>query len=130
MTINTTTIPDLAALVEPLLGLPYEQYDCWRLVRRLYRDYWGEDLEDNPAQAWKHVQEIWWQDDAEDPLVVSQSGDLWIMRGLGLSSHHVGVVCNTVHFVHARKRVGTCLEPLRVWRPRLLQIARLRRLAS
>jgi cell wall-associated NlpC family hydrolase len=125
-----TSSPDLAALVEPLLGLRYEEYDCWRLVRRLYRDYWDEDLEDDPAQAWRHVQEIWWQDDAEDPLVLSQGGDLWIMRGRGMASHHTGIVCNTVHFVHTRPRTGVCLEPLKRWRLRLLQIARLRRLAS
>jgi cell wall-associated NlpC family hydrolase len=124
----TGSIPDLAALVEPLLGLPYEQYDCWALCRYLYREYWGEDLDADPAQGWKHIQEIWWQDDTEDPLSLSQSGDLWIMRGTGMSSHHTGIVCNTVYFVHTRRRTGVCLEPLARWKPRLLQLARLRRL--
>lgn len=125
---HQTTLPDLAGLVEPLLGLSYEQYDCWALCRHLYREYWGEDLDADPAQGWKYIQELWWQDDTDDPLTLSQSGDLWIMRGRGMSSHHVGIVCNTVHFVHTRRRTGVCLEPLRRWRPRLLQLARLRRL--
>ncbi len=124
----TGSVPDLAAIVDPLLGLPYEQYNCWALCRYLYREAWGEELEEDTNQAWKYVQEIWWQDDADDPLRLSQCGDLWIMRGRGMASHHVGIVLNDQYFTHTRRRTGVCLEPLRRWRPRLLQIARLRRL--
>lgn len=124
----SATLPDLAVIVDPLLGRRYEEYNCWALCRHLYREGWGEDVDDDPAQAWKHVQEIWWQEDTDDPLMLSQCWDLWIMRGRGMSSHHVGVVVNGVYFIHTRRRIGVCLEPLRRWKPRLLQIARLRRL--
>lgn len=122
------TLPDLAAIVDPLLGAPYEQFDCWRLTRHLYRAGWEEDLDEKPEMAWKHVTEIWWQEDSEDPLEIVQPWDLLIMRGRGMASHHVGISVNQVYFTHTRKRVGVCLEPVRRWAPRLLQIARLRRL--
>jgi hypothetical protein len=129
MAINTTDLPDLGAIVDPLLGLPYEQFDCWRLCRHLYREGWGEDLDDDPVQAWKHIQEMWWQDDVADPCAVSQPWDVWILRGRGMASHHTAIVVNQTYFVHTRKRIGVCLEPMVRWKPRLLQIARLRRLA-
>lgn len=116
-------------MVEPLQKIPYEQYDCWRLCRHLYREGFGEDLDESPVLAWKHVQEVWWCGDPEDPLTISQPGDVWIFRALGMASHHVGVVVNTVQFIHTRPRVGVCLARLVEWKPRLLQIARLRRLA-
>jgi hypothetical protein len=122
------TLPDLAAIVDPLLGLPYEQFNCWQLCRHLYREGWGEELDEQPALAWKHVEEIWWQEDAPDPLALTQPWDLWILRGLGMSSHHVSIIVNQVYLTHTRKRLGLCLEPMSRWQPRLLQIARLRRL--
>jgi hypothetical protein len=121
-------LPDLESLLEPLLGLPYAQYDCWALCRRLYKDGWGEDLEESPAHAWKRIEEVWWRDDATDPLTLVQPWDLWIQRGLGMASQHTGIIVNDRQFTHTRKRLGLCLEPMIRWRPRLLQIARLRRL--
>lgn len=125
----TGSVPDLAAIVDPLLGLPYAQYDCWALCRRLYREGWGEDLDDQPEFAWRHVQEIWWQDDTDDPLVRAQPWDLFILRGRGMSSHHTGIIVNTRYFVHTRRRVGVCMEEMARWQSRLMQLARLRRLA-
>jgi cell wall-associated NlpC family hydrolase len=124
----STTVPDLAAILDPLLGLPYEQLNCWQLCRHLYKEGFGEDLEAQPAQAWKRVEEIWWQDDGEDPLTLSQPWDLLAFRGTGMASHHVGIVVNAQQFTHTRKRLGLCLEQTLRWRARLLQIARLRRL--
>lgn len=124
----TEIIPDLAAMVEPLVGTPYSQLNCWALCRHLYREVWGEDLDEQPVYAWRHVEEIWWDGDPEDPLTLSRPGDLWIMRAAGMASQHSGIVIDALKFVHTRKRIGTCLELMARWQPRLLQIARLRRL--
>ena len=128
LTMSIQTVPDILPIAERIVGSPYEQYNCWDLCRYLYHEGWGEELDEKPESAWRYVAEIWWQDDLDDPLELMKPWDLLIMRGRGMASHHTGVVCNAVHFVHTRKRVGTCLEPLRRWTPRLLQIARLRRL--
>jgi hypothetical protein len=123
-----TTLPDLEGIIDPLLGAPYEQWNCWQLCRHLYKEGWGEELETSPAHAWKHVEELWWHEEGTDPSTLTQPWDLWIMRGLGMASHHVGIVVNDRQLTHTRKRLGVCLEPMMRWTPRLLQIARLRRL--
>jgi hypothetical protein len=121
-------IPEIEPLVEPLLGLPYAKCDCWQLLRRLYGQGWGIDLDADPAAAAQQVQEIWFQGDARDPLSLLQMWDIWILRAHGMASSHVGIVVNAVHLIHTREATGVCLEPLRRWAPRLLQMARLRRL--
>lgn len=123
-----TPFPTLDAIVEPLIGAPYSQWNCWQLVRHLYREACGENLDEQPAYAWRHVEEIWWQGDPDDPLTLSQQGDLWIMRAAGMASHHVGIVLDNLRFIHTRKRIGVCTELMARWQPRLLQIARLQRL--
>jgi cell wall-associated NlpC family hydrolase len=125
-------LPDLAAIVEPILGLSYEQYNCWNLVRHLFKAGWGIDFDDDPAHAMAQAEEIWFQGDSADPCTLTQPWDVLVTRTRGLASSHVGVVFDTVHFIHTRKALGVCLEPLRLWRPprstRLMQIARLKRL--
>lgn len=122
------SMPDLRAIIDPLIGAPYEQWDCWRLIRHLYREGWGIALEDDPGVAHREVQEIWFAGDTEEPLALVQPWDVVIMRTRGLASSHVGIVLDTQYFIHTRQRIGVCLEPLRRWQSRLLQIARLRRL--
>lgn len=121
-------IPDLSAIVDKVLGASYQQYNCWHLLRYLFREGYGFDLEGDPAVAVAQVQEIWFQGYPGDVLTLTQPWDIWIMRNRGMASAHVGVVVNGHHFVHTRKAIGVCLEPLRRWQARVLQIARLRRL--
>lgn len=124
---SPSSIPDILALVDPLLGLPYAQYDCWQLVRKLYLEGWGIDFEADPAAAIHQVQEIWFEDEDGDPLALVQPWDLVIFRTRAMASGHVGIMVDERQFVHER-RTGLCLEPLVRWRARLMQIARLRRL--
>jgi hypothetical protein len=129
---TAAALPDLAAIADPILGKPYAQYNCWQLVRYLFKEGWAIDFDDDPAHALAQAEEIWFQGDRTDPLQMTQCWDVWVMRTRGMASSHVGVVFNTVQFIHTRKTLGICLEPLRLWSPprstRLLQIARLKRL--
>jgi hypothetical protein len=125
---SDVVIPAIEPLVEPLLGLPYAQCHCWQLLRTLYGQGWGIDLDADPAAAAHQVQEIWFSGNATDPLSVMQCWDVLIMKTTGMASSHVGVVVNSMYLIHTRQSVGVCLEPLRRWAPRLMQIARLRRL--
>jgi cell wall-associated NlpC family hydrolase len=124
------TMPDIFALVDAILGRSYEDYNCWDLLRDLYGKGWGIDLDTDPAVAANQVVEIWFQADTRDPLTVVQPWDLLVFRPKGLASSHVGVMCDNRQFVHTRETYGTCRELLvgPKWLPRLLQIARLRRL--
>jgi NlpC/P60 family len=125
---NSIVVPDIFPLVDAILGRSYEEYNCWHLLRDLYGKGWGIDLDADPATAAAQVQEIWFQDDARDPLRIVQTWDILIIRTLGMASSHVGVVCDSRQFVHTRKNLGTCMELTKRWAPRLMQIARLRRL--
>lgn len=127
-TLPALAMPDLAALVDPLLGLPYAEVNCWELLRKLYSEAWQIDFDSDPMVAVQQVQEIWWQSSTDDPFTLVQPWDVLIFRALGFASQHVGVVVNQEQFCHTRQRNGVCLEYLRRWRPRLLQMARLRRL--
>lgn len=123
------TSPPLRAIVDRLLGAPYDAYNCWALLRVLFQEGWQLDLEADPAAAVAQVQEVWFQGDDRDPLALVQPWDILIFRTRGMASSHVGIVYDTTYFVHTRRRVGVCLERyIPVWRPRILQIGRLRRL--
>jgi hypothetical protein len=125
------TLPDLRALVDPLLGAPYAQYTCWHLVRHLVRAGWGWDMAAEPERAASAFRELWYRGDPADPLSLVTPWDIVICSGLPHLpvSTHVGLALDAQAFVHARDQgVGVVIEPLRRWRPKLLQLARLRSL--
>ena len=126
------TMPDLAAIITPNLGLPYTQFHCWNLVRFLFKEGWGIDFDADPAFALTQLQEIWFAGSEIDPRTILQPWDTLIFRRKGLTSQHVGLVFDTRKMVHADKDYGLCLVDLVDWlpprNPRLLQIARLKRL--
>jgi cell wall-associated NlpC family hydrolase len=124
------TLPDLHAIAEEILGLPYAQYDCWGVLRHCFSLGWGITFDPNPTAALVHVVEVWWQDDPRDPLMLMQPWDVVIYRTTGPASRHVGIVMDTERFLHTRRSVGVCLEPLRRWSSRLIQLARLRQLLA
>lgn len=121
-------IPDIRPLAEQVLGMAYEEMHCWGLVRFLFHEGWGIDIESDPQEAAKAISEYWFQDDPQDPLLLVRPWDLVIMRSTHLWSTHVGVVIDTTTFIHTRPRTGVVLESLSRWRRYLLQIARLQRL--
>jgi cell wall-associated NlpC family hydrolase len=128
---DTITIPDINHFIQPLLGTPYRPRFCWDLARSLIHQAFGIALEDDPSHANAHFAEIWYRGDARDPLTLVQPWDAYIMLendALPISTH-VGLVVDTLTFVHARNNeTGVSVERLRRWKPKLLQIARLRRL--
>lgn len=128
---SQVSIPDLAALVEPLLGTAYSHYDCWDLVRELYQQGFGLDLARDTERAAVAFQEVWYRGNAADPRAVIEPWDLVIMDEHDLLpvSSHVGVALDSQQFVHARRsKTGVALERLLKWQPRLLQVARYREL--
>lgn len=126
---EVSAVPDLTAIITPILGEPYAQWDCFRLVRHLIYEGFGMDLDEDPQQAVKAIVEVWYRGDARDPLTLLQPWDCWILATKGLYSDHVGIVVDTQHFVHTRRRTGVCVEPLLRWKSKLLQLARLRMLS-
>jgi cell wall-associated NlpC family hydrolase len=128
---NSITMPDIHALVDPLLGKAYAEYDCWNLVRHLYREGFGLDLVRDAERAAVAFQELWYRGDDRDPLTCIEPWDLLIIANNPTMpiSDHVGIAVDTQQFVHARvAETGVAVARLRTWKSRLLQVARLREL--
>src|SRR5262245_19173276 len=121
--------PPLCPLLDTFLGRPYGPQECWRLVYELMQAGGFLEVNADPLEAISQVQEVWFTGDARDPLMLVQPWDWWLLRKFGPAVGHVAVVVDHESLVHAGRPMGVCLEPLRRWRPRLVQIARLRCLA-
>jgi cell wall-associated NlpC family hydrolase len=127
---HSDTIPDIRQIIDPLLGTPYTELDCWDLVRRVYQRGFGFDLLRDTNAAALRFQEVWYRGQG-DPLAVIQPWDLVIIANDDALpvSDHVGVIVDTQTFVHARpSETGAAIGRLRTWKSRLLQVARLREL--
>jgi cell wall-associated NlpC family hydrolase len=124
-------LPDIDTLATPLLGESYEKWDCWDLVRHLYREGFSFDLVRDAEKAATAFQELWYQGDARDVLLLVQPWDLVIIANDAALpvSDHVGIVVDSQRFIHARRsETGVALGRLRTWKPRILQLARYREL--
>ena len=127
------TLPAIHPIVDPLLGLPYGHFclmhsadACWGLIHYVLREGLGLDLEKDPEVASQQISEIWGPGDVRDPLSLVQPWDIYILATKHPWSDHLGLVVDDLSFVHVRQRTGVVLEPLRRWRPKLFQLARLR----
>lgn len=135
---HTKDLPDIQALVAPMLGLPYEHFQlpgppaaanaCWGLCRELFRLGFGFDLATDATSAAERFAEVWYRGDARDPFTILQPWDGLVLATRGLLSDHVGLIVEPTLMVHVRRRVGVCVEPIRRWKPKLVQIVRLRSL--
>jgi hypothetical protein len=128
---SVVTIPKLRPLAEDFLGRPYAAQECWRLVHELLQMGGFCDAASTRNEVIGQVAEIWWVDDPRDPLSLVQPWDWYLLapRGVPVADAavgHIGLVIDAKDFVHARDKVGVCIEPLARWRRRLLQVARLR----
>jgi cell wall-associated NlpC family hydrolase len=124
-------IPDIQSFVEPLLGRPYDDYDCWNLVRHLYQAGFGFDLVRDTQSAASRFQEVWSRQMPADVLTILQPWDLLVFAQhdeLPVTDH-VGIALDAQQFVHARQSTtGVALGRIRTWKSRLFQVARLREL--
>jgi len=124
--------PDLHPLIEPLLGIPYDEMQCRSLVEYLFLQGFGVDLRSTDGlDLNQHFQEIWYRDDSADPVTLYEPWDVVLMtndEALPIGEH-TGVVVDATMFVHARAAAtGVALGRLRTWKSRLVQVARYREL--
>ena len=123
------TLPDIHALVDALLGTPYATYDCWDLARHLYEQGFGAALPRDTQISAQQFQEVWYRGAATDLLTLVHPWDLIVTATAAdlPVSDGVGVAVDAQRFVYAsRTTTGVQLGRLRTWRPRILQLARLR----
>jgi cell wall-associated NlpC family hydrolase len=133
---QTRSLPDILQIVTPLIGLPYEHFQlpgpfgasnaCWGLVRHLLKEGFGFDLATDATSAAERFAEVWYRGDSRDPWEVLQRWDGLVLATRGTLSDHVGLIVEPTTMVHVRQRVGVCVEPIQRWKPKLVQIVRLR----
>jgi hypothetical protein len=117
--------PALEALVDELLGQPYqESQNCWWLVRHLFERGRGVHLDVEADLNALVLHEVWFRDDARPVLEVVQPWDGLVFTVAGPLADHAGIVINAEYFVHSRVKIGVCKEPLQKWSNRLLQVVR------
>lgn len=79
------------------VGLPYEELDCWALVRRVYREQLGVELAADPLAARAQVVEV------EKP----RAFDVALLR-----SRHVGVMIDAKRVLHTSRGQNAVVEHL------------------
>lgn len=130
------SLPDIRPLVEQVVGLPYEHFQlpgpsgasnaCWGLVRFLYKEGFGFDLATDTTSAAARFAEVWYRGSSQDPWETLQRWDALVLATRSPLSDHVGLIVEPTLMVHCRRRVGVCVEPIQRWKPKLVQIVRLR----
>lgn len=118
--------PNLRLLAQDFFERQYGPESCWQLVYELLQAGGFLDIAATPLDAVKSVQQIWWQDDPRDPLTLVQPWDWFLMRRTGPGVEHPALVVDTMDLIHVHRHAGVRIEPLRRWRHRLIQVARLR----
>lgn len=120
------TLPNLRALLDPFFERHYVEGQCWKLVVDLLHAGGFVHIPDDPLTACHHVQQVWWRDDPRDPLTLVQPWDWYLIRNDGHGVDHPTLVVDPHDMIHVHRKAGVCIEPLRRYRHRLMQIARLR----
>ena len=121
--------PDMTPIVQEVLHIPYDEMDCWALLRRFYREGLDVSIPISFMTFSAYVQVVW-QDDEQsaDPLACVRPWDALLFRVCGPQVHHIGIVYDIVRFIHTSPAQGVTLQPCQRWKPYIFQIARPRRL--
>lgn len=132
----TAAWPNIHALIEPLIGTPFAEMNCWDLLRHLLKKGWDLDLVTESGQITPQLVEVWWHDSPVPSRTLIQPWDVLVFsQNVFGVTDHCGVVVQGDHFIHAHTKHGghdgtpggVCQERLRrKWQQRLVQILRLR----
>ena len=99
---------------------------CWGLVRHLFQKALALTSPRIRPVRRHALRKCGIAGDARDPWEVLQP---WDAPGAGNArplSDHVGLIVEPTLMVHCAQRVGVCVEPIQRWKPKLVQIVRLR----
>jgi cell wall-associated NlpC family hydrolase len=111
---------------DDLIGLPFadggrgpNKYDCWGLVREVYRRF-GVNLPDYPISAWdtvkigdKMAQEKRAWLEVKKPLPIPAL--VVIQMTCGSWANHVGVYIGENRFIHAYAKTGIVIDRIKNW---------------
>ena len=97
------------------IGRPYEEYNCFDLVKEFYMDQFGLDLKnyyEGPVPDRKTIQSLVVTNKGDFSLVEDpQFGDIVVLKLYGYSCH-IGVCIGEGKFIHSIRKTGSSIEPL------------------
>lgn len=106
---------DLIIELRRYIGRPYEQYNCFDLVKEFYRDKFNLELKnyfEGPVPNRKDVESLIVTNKGDFVRVEKpQFGDIVVIRLFGLECH-IGVVIESGKFLHSARNVGSILDRL------------------
>ena len=106
-----------------LIGLPYDDYDCWGIVREFYKRHFKTDLEQYLYKDPNNHKEI-------SKLIIKESpnyrkvlnprfGDIILMRLYGLPAH-LGIYIDENKILHTTDKTGSIVDSFQYWEKRIL----------
>jgi len=114
------------------IGLPYQDYDCFELVKFFYarelniviesEEYLSskfmllDEALSNKEKFAKFAEE---QKSNFQRVDAPQYGDILLFKSWGIPAH-VGIYINSSHFLHTQKRTDACMERFSNWENRFL----------
>jgi cell wall-associated NlpC family hydrolase len=104
-----------------LIGIPYEEKDCWDIVKDFYAYAFGVDLsaydivpQDIKANEGQIERQKVFFEKTKNP----QMGDIILFTVLGHNAH-VGVYLDQERFLHSKKTIGCVVERFGHWENRI-----------
>jgi len=106
-----------------LIGIPYEEMDCWAIVREFHRLYKGVEISRYIYNDPCDHDEIKVIVSNEKPnylkVVNPKLGDIILIRVFGAAAH-LGIYLNENQFLHTQKGTGSIVDKIEKWKPRIM----------
>jgi cell wall-associated NlpC family hydrolase len=101
------------------VGLDYETFDCWQLVKHIYAQEYGIDIGDIGDQRQKMRDRDW------NEIPAPREGDVILFKTDAVK-RHVGIVLDSDLMLHNERGSNSCIESYtsNLWRHRLVSIYR------
>lgn len=110
------------ASLRDLIGLPYEAFDCYDLVKMFYRKFMSVELEDLLYRDTKDLHEMTQVVTIGKGSFVSveepEYGDVVLLRVWGMPAH-VGIYLSSTELLHTQEKSGSVIERLSKWKKRI-----------
>lgn len=116
-----------ASLVDAFLadhiGLSYDNYDCFELLRLVYWKLKGVEIPDHPYKNpldYKHISQVVKDNKpAYKKIQNPELGDIILLRVYGVPSH-LGIYIDKNRFLHTQKQTGSIVDRLDKWEKRIV----------
>lgn len=104
------------------IGIPYEDYDCYEILKLYYKNELGKDLSDIYTVRPDKETTVEYINNEKDKFIevdTPEFGDIIVFKVFGLACH-VGMYVNETYFFHSRNATDACLEKLSIWKKRVV----------